>query len=129
MDFVLKYLTAAGIFVACDAIWLSLMVKRFYRPNMEHLLAASTNFIAAAVFYGLYIIGIIFFAVNPAIDKNSIGYAAGAGALLGLLMYATYDLTNLSTLKGWPLNVTIVDMLWGTFVTALVATITYKIFN
>lgn len=129
MDFVYKYLVAAGIFVACDAIWLTLMVKRFYRPNMEHLLAASTNFAAAAVFYALYIVGIIIFAVNPAIDKNSLTYALGAGALLGLLMYATYDLTNLSTLKGWPLNVTIVDMLWGTFVTAVVAVITYKIFH
>ena len=129
MEFIYRYLVAAGILVACDAIWLTLMVKRFYRPNMGHLLATNTNFIAAAIFYALYIVGIIFFAVNPAIEKNSLTYAIGAGALLGLLMYATYDLTNLSTLKDWPLNVTIVDLMWGTFVTGFVATITYKIFN
>lgn len=129
MTYVWQYLVAAGLFVTFDAIWLTTMVKRFYRPQMEKLIAAQPDLIAAGVFYSLYIFGIIVFVVSPALARDSLSFAVSRGALLGLLMYATYDLTNQATLKGWPLSVTLVDMAWGTFVTCLVATITFLIFR
>ena len=129
MNFIWQYLVAAGLFVACDAVWLTTMVKRFYRPQMGKLISAQPDFLAAGAFYALYIFGIIVFVVTPALAKDSLSFAVSRGALLGLLMYATYDLTNQATLKGWPIKVTIVDMLWGTFVTGLVATVTYLIFR
>jgi uncharacterized membrane protein len=129
MTYVWQYLVAAGLFVAFDAIWLTTMVKRFYRPQMEKLIAAQPDLIAAGAFYSLYIFGIIVFVVTPALARDSLSFAVSRGALLGLLMYATYDLTNQATLKGWPLSVTLVDMAWGTFVTCLVATITFLIFR
>ncbi len=129
MSYVYQYLVAAGLFVAFDAVWLTTMVKRFYRPQMGKLLAANTDYLAAGAFYSLYIFGIIVFVVTPALARDSLSFAMSRGALLGLLMYATYDLTNQATLKGWPMSVTVVDMLWGTFVTGLVATITFLIFR
>lgn len=123
------YLLAAGLFVAIDAVWLSTMTKRFYNKHMSGMLAAKPNFVAAAVFYAIYILGIVVFVLNPALEKDSLSFAIGAGALLGLTMYATYDLTNQATLKKWPTILTVVDLAWGTFVTSLVSTIAFLILS
>lgn len=123
------YLLAAGLFVAIDAVWLSTMTKRFYNKHMSGMLAAKPNFVAAGVFYAIYILGIVVFVLNPALEKDSLSFAIGAGALLGLTMYATYDLTNQATLKKWPTILTVVDLAWGTFVTALVSTIAFLILS
>lgn len=123
------YLLAAGLFVAIDAVWLSTMTKRFYNKHMSGMLAAKPNFVAAAVFYAIYILGIVVFVLNPALEKDSLSFAIGGGALLGLTMYATYDLTNQATLKKWPTILTVVDLAWGTFVTALVSTIAFLILS
>ena len=123
------YMLAAGLFVAIDAVWLSTMTKRFYNKHMSGMLAAKPNFVAAAVFYAIYILGIVVFVLNPALEKDSLSFAIGAGALLGLTMYATYDLTNQATLKKWPTILTVVDLAWGTFVTSLVSTIAFLILS
>lgn len=105
-----------------DAFWLGVVAKTFYRAHIGWLLAASPNFVAAGAFYVLYGIGISVFVVEPALSANGSPLRAAAmGALFGLVAYATYDLTNQSTVKNWPLLVTAVDLAWGAFLTALVS--------
>lgn len=123
------YLIAAGIFVAIDSIWLTVMSKRFYAKRIGKLLSPKPNLFAAAIFYAIYIAGVNVFVIDPALFEGSLSFAIGRGALLGLAMYATYDLTNQATLKKWPTSLTVVDMLWGTFITGLVSTLTFLILN
>lgn len=96
---------------------------------MGDLLKEKPKFGPAVVFYFVYMAAITVFAVNPALGIDSFEYVLGHGALLGLAMYCTYDLTNASTLKNWPIKVTIVDILWGTFITTLVSVLTFVIFR
>lgn len=128
MEYALQYLAAVGIFVAIDAVWLTTMAPKFYRKHMSGMLRKKPDFLAAVIFYLIYILGIIVFALSPALREGSILYALGLGGLLGFVMYATYDLTNQSTLKNWPKIVTVVDLAWGTFITATVTTLTFLIF-
>ncbi|MEO7364283.1 MAG: DUF2177 family protein [Candidatus Saccharimonadales bacterium] len=128
MDYAVHFLVAAGLFVAIDAVWLSKVAKKFYYRELAHLIAKKADLRPAVVFYALYMLGVLVFAVEPAIDRGSVFYALKYGAFLGLVMYATYDLTNASTLKNWPAKVTYVDMTWGVFITATVATLTTQIF-
>lgn len=130
MRVVYFYLVAAGIFTIIDSIWIAIVANNFYKSQIGHLLAAKPNFIAAVIFYLIYIFAIVFFVVNPAVNQGyGLAKVVGSSALLGFAMYATYDLTNHATLKNWPLSMTLVDMLWGTILTASVATITYLIFR
>jgi uncharacterized membrane protein len=92
-------------------------------------MAEKPNFIAAGVFYLLFIVGLVYFAIMPAVDAGSIGKALLAGALFGFMTYATYDLTNLATLKDWPITVTIVDLIWGTFLSTSITLLTYLVYN
>lgn len=129
MDFIWHVLVAAAVFVAIDSVWLAFVANKFYKRQIGSLLADKPDFIAAAVFYILYMIGLVVFAIDPALEEDSLEKAMGLGALLGLVMYATYDLTNKATLKNWPVKVTVVDMIWGTFITGAVSTITFLIFS
>lgn len=129
MEFLLHVQVAAGLFVAIDAVWLGLVAPKFYRKHIGKILADKPNFVAAAVFYALYIVGVVVFAINPALDEDSLQQAMGLGALLGLVMYATYDLTNQATLKVWSTKVSVVDMAWGAFITGIVSTLTFLIFS
>lgn len=129
MEFLLHVLVAAGLFVAIDAVWLGLVAPKFYRKHIGKILADKPNFVAAAVFYALYIVGVVVFAINPALDEDSLQQAMGLGALLGLVMHATYDLTNQATLKVWSTKVSVVDMAWGAFITGIVSTLTFLIFS
>lgn len=129
MEFLLQMLVAAGLFVAFDAIWLGRVAPKFYRKHIGSLLADKPNFVAAGVFYVLYVVGMVVFAINPALENDSVVQALGLGALLGLVMYATYDLTNQATLKVWSTKVTIVDLAWGAFITATISALTFLIFN
>ncbi len=114
----IAYPLVALVFLALDAVWLSTMADRLYRPAIGHLMSERFVVGPAALFYLLYVAGVVFFAVAPAVGSRRPALAAlGLGALLGLLCYATYDLTNQATLKGWPWHVTIADLAWGTFVT------------
>ena len=113
------YAVAAAVFLVLDAAWLTLMADRLYRPLLGHLLAPGFALAPAALFYLLYVAGMVHFAVAPGVLRGRARHAAASGALLGLLAYATYDLTNQATLLGWPWAVTLVDLCWGTFVTAV----------
>lgn len=125
--FIKLYFIALSIFLAIDAAWLGIFAKNFYAKQIGFLMKNNINWIAAISFYFIFIVGVILFVVNPAIEKNSYIHALLFGALFGLIAYATYDLTNLATIKDWPLLVTIIDLIWGATVTALVSTITYFI--
>ena len=125
----MKYLSIYGlttvIFFAIDMLWLGFVAKNFYRKHIGFLLAENVNWTAAIVFYLLYIFGIIFFAVMPALKENNWQIALHNGALLGLLCYATYDLTNMATLKNWPFTVVWVDIIWGIVLTGSVSLLSY----
>lgn len=129
MSFLKMYLIAFIIFLAIDAVWLGLIAPKFYKNQIGHLMSSSPNLIAALVFYLLFIVGLVYFAIMPAIDQGSIGKALLAGALFGFMTYATYDLTNLATLKDWPIIVTVVDLVWGTFLSTSITVLTYLVYN
>lgn len=121
-NFAIAYLSSALVFFAIDFVWLSTATRFLYKPQMGALLADGPNLPVAAAFYLVYLIGVTVFAILPAANANSWLMALGLGALLGLVAYGTYDFTNLATIRDWPVLVTIVDLAWGTLLTALAAT-------
>ncbi len=121
------YAATAVAFLAVDSVWLSLMASRLYQPLLGDMLAEDFDIVAAALFYVLYVGGIVFFAVKPALERGRAATAALNGALFGLCAYGTYDLTNQATLKDWPAVVTVADLCWGTFLTATAATIGFLV--
>jgi uncharacterized membrane protein len=127
LKYVIAYGATAVIFFAVDFVWLSVMAKSFYRDHIGHLMADQVNMTAALGFYLLYIVGIVVFAVLPALHSDSWKTALVLGGLLGLIAYGTYDMTNLATLRDWPVAVAVVDMAWGTALTAASATAGYFI--
>lgn len=130
MDFlnqIYLYLVCLGTFLAVDFFWLGIVARNFYRRELGELMAESTNWFAAVVFYLLFVVGIIVFVVNPSIEKGSLARTIGLGFLFGIITYATYDLTNLATLAGWSLRVTGVDLLWGGVLSAIVSTVGYLV--
>lgn len=116
--FVAAYLGSAVTMLVLDVAWLATTVPRLYRPALGELLSDRPNFRVAGVFYLLYVLGVVAFAVLPALDRHSWQQALGAGALLGLVAYGTYDFTNLSTLRNWPVGLSLIDVAWGTVLTA-----------
>ena len=127
MKLVYLYLLTLPVFFVIDMLWLGVIAKGFYRNNLGHLLRPDVNWAAALIFYLLYIVGILIFATLPALEKQSLRQAVVLGALFGFFAYTTYDLSNLATLKDWPVNVVFVDILWGMFVTASVAAASFFI--
>lgn len=125
--YIVAYVSTALVFFGLDYLWLSRLAIGFYRSQIGDLLRDKPNFAAAGLFYLFYIAGIVFFAVVPALNKGSIAPAIVSGALLGLLAYGTYDMTNLATLKNWSVPVTLVDMAWGAVLTATAAGFGYWI--
>lgn len=121
------YITSFLVFLGIDAIWLTLVAKDFYKNQIGHLMASNPNLISALIFYLLFIIGIVYFVVSPALEKRNFMQLLLSASLFGLITYATYDLTNLATLKNWPILVTIIDLIWGTFLSTAVSVITYLI--
>ena len=121
------YLVALPVFFAIDMFWLGIVAKNFYRQQIGLLMKPDVNWIAAIIFYLLFIVGLVVFVIAPAIEKGSWVRALLFGALFGLVCYATYDLTNLAVAKGWPLLVTIIDLAWGAVLAASVSAITYFI--
>lgn len=117
------YLLAGFSFVVIDFLWLSTMVPRLYRPALGELLLAKPNMVAAALFYLVYPVGLAVFAVQNGLQTNSVGQAFLLGALFGGLAYATYDLTNLATLRNWSVQVTIIDILWGAVLSGVASAI------
>ena len=115
------YLLTFVVFLGIDAVWLAKVAPNFYKTNIGHLMTEKPNLTAAGIFYFINIFGILIFALIPALNKNSLSTAFLLGALYGLVTYATYDLTNLATLRDWPLKVTLVDITWGTFLSSVTA--------
>lgn len=126
-NYLIAYGATAVVFLVIDAIWLSTMAKAFYRPYLGDLLAPEPRLVPAAVFYAIYVLAIVVFAVGPALASGQWTTALVYGAFFGFCAYATYDLTNQATLKHWPTIVTVVDMAWGTVLTAASATFGYLI--
>lgn len=123
-SFLLTYLISVPIFFVIDMVWLGVVARSFYQSQLGPLLGP-VNWVAAIIFYLVFLLGLTFFATQPALQALSWQKALLLGALFGFFTYATYDLTNLATLKGWPLAVSLVDMAWGTVLGGAVATVTY----
>jgi uncharacterized membrane protein len=119
------YAVAVVTFLVIDLVWLGVVARSFYQAQIGHLMRANVNWAAAIVFYLVFVIGIVVLVVWPAVEHQSLARAIGLGALLGLVTYAAYDLTNLATLKGFPLTVALVDLAWGTVLCATVSAVTY----
>jgi uncharacterized membrane protein len=115
------YLTAALVMAGLDFLWLRLMVEPVYQPVIGSVLAEKPNMAAAVGFYVIYLIGVTIFAIRPALQSGDWRTGLFYGALFGFFAYATYDLTNMATLKIWSLKITLIDMAWGTVLTATAA--------
>ena len=127
MESIRNYGIALIIFFLVDILWLGLVARKLYDKYIGHLRANKTNWVAAIIFYFFYILSLVFIVINPAIEKESISYAFLSGSLFGLITYGTYNLTNLATLKDWPVSISIIDIIWGTILNALTAAITFYI--
>ena len=115
------YLVASAAFLLLDACWLGTMGPRLYRPALGDLMAADVDWLAAGLFYPVYLFGLLVFAIAPALERRAPGLALRRGALLGLVAYATYDLTNQATLRHWPWAITLADLTWGALASAVAA--------
>ena len=118
------YLIALVIFVIFDAIWLGIISRNLYSKYLGYIMTETPNWIAAIIFYLLFIVGIIVFVVFPGMEEKKLWVSFGKAALFGLVTYATYDLTNLATIKSWPIQITIIDLIWGTFLSSIVGVTT-----
>lgn len=121
MPYVAAYLGAAVVFCVMDFIWLTLIAKNFYQSHMGERMAVEVRIAPAIIFYILYLAGLVLFAISPAMREQNWLMAVGLGLALGVIAYGSYDLTNMATLKGWSLSLTLVDIAWGAFVTAVSA--------
>ena len=125
--FVKLYFASLVVFLAIDMVWLGVLAKGFYQRHLGDLLRPDVRWGAALLFYLIFVGGVLLFTVLPALERASFRYAVLLGGLFGMIAYATYDLTNLATLRGFPPIVAVVDMVWGFVLTAVVAGAGYKI--
>jgi|SRR5579863_1030186 len=125
--FALAYLSTAMVMLGLDAIWLSLSAGPLYRAQLGSLLLPKFQPLPAALFYLLYVLGLVVLVVMPAVSARGWEYALVRGALFGCVAYATYDLTNQATLRGWSTVVTLADLAWGTTLSAVAATVAYLV--
>lgn len=119
--FIKLYLLTLPIFFGIDMVWLGVVAKNFYSKHLGYLMTPNVNWQAALLFYLLFIGGLVVFVISPALEKNSWTHALWLGIFFGLMTYSTYDLTNLATIKNWPLIVTVVDLIWGMTLSASVS--------
>jgi uncharacterized membrane protein len=125
MYYLKLYLFALGGFLAIDMVWLVVVARGFYRKQLGFLLSDQPNWWAAIAFYLLFVAGLLVFVIVPALDSVSVRKALILGAFFGLVAYATYDLTNMATVKNWPWTVTLVDMAWGAVLATTVSCLGY----
>lgn len=123
------FFIALPVFFVIDMVWLALVAKKFYSQHLGYIMRPDVGWAAAVIFYLLFIAGLVTFVISPAVEKQSWLHALLFGAFFGLITYSTYDLTNLATLKDWPLIVTVVDLIWGMVLSASISVITYLIAN
>ena len=119
---IISYVLTFAVFFIIDMAWLGFVAKDIYKKYLGNLLSDNVNWAAAIVFYLLFVVGIFIFAIMPSVDKNSLQSAIILGALFGFFTYATYDLTNLATLKDWSLTIVFIDIIWGAVLTSIVST-------
>lgn len=129
MDLLTKYAVVAIAFAGVDFIWLGFVANKFYRSQIGSLLLEKPNLTAAVAFYAIFLAGLILFVINPALKADDWKVALGLGSAFGLVTYATYDLTNLATLKGYTTTMTIVDILWGVVLTSAVSVISFFVLS
>ena len=127
MTYLIGYISILLTFVVIDAAWLATITPRFYRPTLGDILISGVNLPPAIIFYLLYPIGLLVFAMNPALKSESINTAILYGALFGFFTYATYDLSNYATLRNWTLQVTLADVVWGTILAAIASAVGYLV--
>jgi uncharacterized membrane protein len=125
--FIVLYAISVPVFFVIDMIWLGLVASSFYKNQLGDLMQIS--WVPAVAFYLVYLIGLIFFVVYPSVGAGSWKMALVYGALFGFFTYATYDMTNLATLKDWPIAVVVVDIAWGTVLGSAVAVATYYLYS
>lgn len=126
MPFLKAWAATVTVFLLLDGLWLGLVARSFYRDRLGFLMKDNVNFGIAAVFYLIYTAAIIYLASLPGYRAGSAAAALTAGAVLGIAAYGTYDITNLATLKNWPVSVSVVDLAWGTVVTAVAAYVGFR---
>lgn len=127
MKIILHYLLTMAVFLAADGLYLGFFASGFIKKQAGHLLAPMPNWGAAAIFYLIFIAGVLYFAVYPAIEKGALGEALLRGAFLGLLTYSTYELTNKALIRDWPTPLVVVDIAWGVFLCAITSIASYWI--
>ena len=125
IKYIAAYLSAGVAMAVIDAVWLTTMADRLYRPVIGSIMAAKPDMTAAVAFYLIYLAGVVFFAISPALKEASVMRALINGAALGFVAYATYDLTNQATLSVWSTRLTLIDLAWGTALTASISVIGY----
>jgi uncharacterized membrane protein len=121
--YVIAYIATAAVFLAIDAIWLGIIAKDLYRAQIGHLLAPSFRLGPAALFYLMYVAGVVYFAIAPALAGGRWQDALIPGAVLGFVAYGTYDFTNWAVMRDWPASMTMIDVAWGTALTATAASV------
>lgn len=129
INYIKTYVITLVVFVLIDAVWLGFIAKDLYSKELGFLISKSPKWLAAVLFYLIFVAGLCYFAVIPAISNESIKIAIINGILLGFVSYATYDLTNLATIDNWPIKVTIIDLIWGSFLGGTVSIISYKLLD
>ena len=125
MSYIKMYLIALVFFLIIDLVWLGVIAKNLYQKEIGALLLDNPNWIAAIIFYLLFLVGLVYFVINPAIVNEDFTKLLISAAFFGFITYATYDLTNLATLEGWSIKITIIDLIWGTFLSTAVSVLTY----
>jgi uncharacterized membrane protein len=120
--YVKLYLASLAVFFVLDMTWLGLIASSFYKKHLGYLMAPRVNWIAAIIFYLLFMLGILVFVVLPGVKEDNLQTTILRAALFGLITYATYDLTNLATINHWPLIITIIDLVWGMVLSSVVST-------
>lgn len=126
-SYAIAYAAALVVFLVIDALWLGVIADDFYRERLASFMTGPVKVPAAVAFYLLYVVGIVVFAIAPALGTGAWKTALLRGALFGLIAYATFELTNLAILPGWPLAVVLVDMVWGAVLTGSTATLGFLI--
>ncbi|HEY1054282.1 MAG TPA: DUF2177 family protein [Emticicia sp.] len=127
MKLLLTFVITLLIFGAIDFLWLGLIAKNLYQQKLGFIMADKFNWVAALIFYLIYVGGILYFVIFPSLNNGNWQTALLKGAILGILCYGTYDLTNMATLKNWPYEIVIIDILWGAFLTGLTSTLSFII--
>jgi uncharacterized membrane protein len=129
MKYILLYILTFAVFLAIDLVWLLLISKNLYAKEIGHLMAEKPLLIPAGIFYLIFVVGILIFVVLPGYEAQSISKVLMLGALFGFITYATYDLTNLATLREWPIKITIIDLIWGSSISTVTALAGYFFAN